>query len=60
MARISIFDSDPAGLACDAPEKEQTRAFQGWMKEELDEGAILVIPEIVDYEIRRSLILAGS
>ena len=60
MARFSLLDPDPAWLACHAKDKEQARSFQEWMSKEVDEGAVIVIPEIVDYEVRRALTLAGS
>jgi len=55
-----ILDSEPAGLACHSEAKEQARLFQERMKQELDAGALIVIPEIVDYEVRRALTLAGA
>ncbi len=60
MARISIFDSDPAWLACHSRDKRDAGRLQDWMKEELAAGALIVIPEIVDYEVRRALTLADA
>jgi predicted nucleic acid-binding protein len=60
VARIFIFDSDPAGLVCHDPGSQERGGVWNWMFKEWIAGAIIVIPAIVDYEIRRSLILAGT
>ena len=56
MARIFIFDSDPAGLACHDPGNPERGDLRIWMFKESADKAIFVIPAIVDYEIRRELI----
>ena len=53
MARIFIFDSDPAGLVCHDPGSPERGGVWNWMFKEWSAGAIIVIPAIVDYEIRR-------
>ncbi len=60
MARILVFDSDPAGLACHGQGNSEANEFRAWMGGEWGAGSILVIPAIVDYEVRRSLILAEA
>ena len=60
MARIFILDSDPAGLACHEPGNPEAGDLRNWMFKEWTAGAIIVIPAIVDYEVRRSLILAEA
>ncbi len=60
MARILILDSDPAWLICHSEAKDEARLFQERMKKERDAGALVVIPEIVDYEVRRALTLAEA
>jgi hypothetical protein len=60
VARIFIFDSDPAGLACHEPGNPERGDLWNWMIKERVAGAIIVIPAIVDYEVRRSLILAEA
>jgi len=56
VARIFIFDSDPAGLACHEPGNPDGKDLRSWMDKEWADGAILVIPAIIDYEVRRELI----
>lgn len=59
MARIIVLDSGPLGEACrrrDSPDVERLRYWLAWTRAN---GAIVAIPEIADYEVRRGLILAG-
>lgn len=60
MARIIVLDSGDLGLACGKPGNPVAGDFRVWMFGEWAGGAIIVIPEVADYEVRRSLILAGS
>ena len=60
MARIFVFDSDPTGLACHHSGGSEAVNFRVWLAEQWASSLILVIPEIIDYEVRRSLILAES
>jgi predicted nucleic acid-binding protein len=60
VARIFIFDSDPAGLACHDPGNSERGDLRTWMIKELIDGATIVIPAIIDYEVRRSLNLAEA
>ena len=57
MARIFVFDSDPAGLAAHERANAESADLRLWMTKESIDGALIVIPAIVDYEVRRSLIL---
>jgi predicted nucleic acid-binding protein len=57
VARIFIFDSDPAGLACHEPGNSEGSDLRLWMSKEWSDGAIIVIPAIIDYEVRRELVL---
>jgi toxin FitB len=56
VARFIVFDSDPAGLACHEPGNLERGGVWNWMLNERADGSIIVIPAIVDYEVRRSLI----
>ena len=60
MARILVFDADPAGLACHGKGNSEAVDFRAWMHGEWAAGSILIIPAMVDYEVRRSLILAEA
>ena len=58
MARVIALDSGPLGMASHAPGNLDADAFRYWMFEAWSNGALIIVPEIVDYEVRRSLILA--
>jgi predicted nucleic acid-binding protein len=60
VARIFIFDSDPAGLVCHEPGSLERVGVWNWMLKEWVAGSVIVIPAVVDYEVRRSLILAET
>ena len=57
--RILLLNSDPTGLACHEPGNLEAGRFRAWMYGQLHAKvpAELIIPAIVDYEIRRELIL---
>src|SRR5215218_9912994 len=56
VKRIIVLDSGPLGLACDHPRKEEVEAIRLWRIEAWANGALVVIPEVADYEVRRELI----
>ncbi|HMB03938.1 MAG TPA: PIN domain-containing protein [Isosphaeraceae bacterium] len=60
MARIIVLDSGPLGLACQGPNKPEVRTITRWRIRAWANGALLVIPEIADYEVRRELLRAGA
>lgn len=60
MARILILDSDPTGLACPKPGRlGEADDLRAWLLGRLG-GSMIVVPEFVDYEVRRSLLLSGA
>jgi len=56
MARLILLDSGPLGLIVRAPSKPQVVRCLTWLKAASATGAIVVIPEIADYEVRRELL----
>ena len=57
MVKKLMLDSGPLGkIAHPRPNKEIAEWFIG----QLEKGTTVIIPEIADYEIRRSFILSGS
>jgi hypothetical protein len=54
MARLILLDSGPLGMIVRAPSKPQhvVRCL-AWLKTILATGAVVVIPEIAHYEVRR-------
>ena len=56
MLRIIALDSGPFGLACDNPKKASVRRIRDWMLHVLADGrSRIILPEVVDYEVRRKL-----
>jgi hypothetical protein len=55
MARLILLDSGPLGLIVRAPNKPQVVRCLSWLGSISASGALVVIPEIVHYEVRREL-----
>ena len=56
MARRIVLDSGPLGkISHPRPNRE----VADWLERLLRQGAIVYVPEIADYEVRRELIRAG-
>lgn len=60
MTDLYILDSGPLGLISNPKESADSRAFKAWVKATLASGARVVIPAVIDYEIRRELLRAGK
>lgn len=60
MARIIVLDSGPLSLACGRRGKPGVDRLNRWRGIARANGALIVIPEIADYEVRRELIRCGS
>lgn len=59
MTRTILLDSGPLGLVTNPKASAQTAACKRWLAACRVAGATLVVPEVVDYELRRELIRAG-
>lgn len=59
MARVVLLDSGPLGLVTH-PRAEQSREATEWMADLVSAGVLVVLPEIVDYELRRKMLHIGS
>lgn len=53
MARVVLLDSGPLGLVTH-PRAEQGQEAREWMAALVSAGVLVVLPEIVDYELRRT------
>lgn len=56
MTRYIVFDSGPLGLVLQQPGYPQADACRQWIMHHLAAGRRVVLPEIIDYEIRRELL----
>jgi len=56
MTKCIVLDTGPLGkIAHPRPNQE----IAGWLKRVVASGAVVIIPEIADYELRRNLLLEG-
>src|SRR5262249_23121144 len=60
MARLVFLDSEPLGLASQARGKPNADACRNWLAALEVAGVEVIIPEIIDYEIRRELVRVGA
>ncbi len=54
---IILLDSGPLGLITNPKISDQSLACQQWLVEHLSQGSRILVPEIIDYELRRELLL---
>ena len=60
MAKLIVLDSGVLGLATNPHFTAQTQACAQWLNGQLGRNALVFIPEVADYEVRRELIRAGK
>jgi hypothetical protein len=60
MTRLIVLDSTPVGLMTNPKATELALQCQAWLLSLLRRGDIAILPEIVDYEIRRELLRANK
>ena len=60
MSPVVFLDSEPVGLASQQEGKPKADACRAWLGSLDAYGVQVVIPEIVDYEIRRELVRVGA
>jgi len=60
MSSIILLDASPLGIISNPRSSLQNLACHQWVKERLASGAQILIPEVVDYEVRRELLRANK
>ncbi len=60
MTRFILLDSERLGMASKPEHKPGAEECLDWIARLRKSGAIVVVPEIIRYEVRRDLIRAGS
>jgi predicted nucleic acid-binding protein len=58
--KFIVLDSTPLGLITQRPNAAEGDACRRWLTARIAEGIGVIVPEIVDYELRRELIRAGK
>jgi len=56
MSELIVLDSGPLGLILQRPGYRQADECREWLKRHLAAGTRFLVPEIIDYEIRRELL----
>jgi predicted nucleic acid-binding protein len=60
MPQIIVLDSSPLGMVTNPRAKStDCQACKEWLRSILAQGIVVVVPEIIDYEVRRELIRAN-
>ncbi|PSB57394.1 nucleic acid-binding protein [Chamaesiphon polymorphus CCALA 037] len=60
MNRLIVLDSAPVGLITNPKATQLALQCQRWLLSLLQSGDLAIVPEIVDYEIRRELLRANK
>ncbi len=60
MAKLIVLDSGVLGLVTNPKASAQTQSCAAWLRSQVRQNALIVVPEIADYEVRRELIRAGK
>ena len=58
--RIVLLDSAPLGLVSNPRASQESVACKTWLADTLSAGHRVLVPAIVDYEVRRELLRAGK
>jgi predicted nucleic acid-binding protein len=59
VSRVVVLDATPLGMVCHPNPRGETLACNHWLRALDAAGARIVIPEVVDYEVRRELLRVG-
>jgi predicted nucleic acid-binding protein len=60
VAKLVFLDSEPLGLASKQPGRPDADTCRNWLSTLELAGALVLIPEIADYEVRRELVRVGA
>jgi predicted nucleic acid-binding protein len=58
--KFIVLDSTPLGLLTQRKGRPTSNSSRRWLAEKLANGNRIVVPEIIDYELRRELLRAGK
>jgi hypothetical protein len=60
MNQIVLLDTGPLGLITHPKASHQSDQCNQWMRAQLQKGALVLVPGISDYELRREMLLTGN
>jgi len=59
VSKIILLDAGPLGLVTNPRGGPEAADCSLWLEGHLDQGSLVAVPEIADYEVRRELLRAG-
>lgn len=60
VSQVIVLDTGPIGLITNPKLSDQGIACNQWLQEQIKASNRVIIPEIVDYEVRRELLRANK
>ena len=60
MTAVIVLDSSPLGLLTQRPGVKAADACRAWLASHASNGVRIVVPEVIDYELRRELLRLGK
>lgn len=60
MSKLILLDTGPLGIISNPSQSQIVLTFRNWAQQQQQQGNLLVVPEIADYEVRRELLRADK
>lgn len=60
MSKLILLDSGPLGIISNPSQSQTIVTCREWAKSQHEQGHVIVVPEIADYEVRRELLRADK
>ncbi len=60
MSKLILLDSGPLGIISNPSQSQTVVTCREWAKSLHEQGHVIVVPEIADYEVRRELLRADK
>jgi predicted nucleic acid-binding protein len=59
-SKLILLDSGPLGIISNPSESQTVVTCREWVRRQHEQGHVIVVPEIADYEVRRELLRADK
>jgi predicted nucleic acid-binding protein len=60
MSRLILLDAGPLGILSNPNQSQTVLTCRTWAQQQQQQGCLIVVPEIADYEVRRELLRADK
>jgi predicted nucleic acid-binding protein len=60
MSKLILLDTGPLGIISNPSQSQTVLTCRNWAQQQQQQGHLIVIPEIADYEVRRELLRADK